>query len=102
MDLANLKFTRTVTVSSDAGQDRTGEIVIGGIDCTNGRYRCNYELRDIPFVKPSVGHISGEDPLQALLLCIWFLRRQMEDAKAYGRCEVWWAEPGDLAGLRMS
>jgi hypothetical protein len=51
-----------------------------------------------PPICPEVATICGEDPLDAFLNAIWFVRKLIQGHKSIGY-QVWWIEEGDDGGL---
>lgn len=91
MDLISgtVVFEREVTVTT-GGLDRAGmlRIVLG----TQGDHSTCISF--IPHVDEHDRKHYGDDQLQALCLCLKYVRMQIELAASQG-VVIWWAEPGD-------
>jgi hypothetical protein len=93
-----LDFSITRELNLDeGGKINTITASIGGIDqMKSGEYACYFE---IPSVSRGRKKIYGEDPVQALTLCLKhvgeLLRLEMESRNV----EIWWAERGDHGGF---
>lgn len=85
------------------GRHRRGKLVIGAPKRKphNGKlaptWACSYAITGIDDVGTE---ICGEDPLDALVNCLRFVRKLIEKHKSIGY-EVWWLEEGDNGCLAL-
>lgn len=79
------------------GEIHDGLITVGGIEKVErlNCWACKWSVSEI---HPKEIASYGEDPLQALNLCILALDKLVRSAEENG-CEIWWLEPGDHCGL---
>lgn len=65
----------------------------------DGDYICHYRIHwpDSVFE----GSAMGLDSLQALLLALSHIRADLESSDAATKGDLYWVEPGDLAGLKL-
>jgi hypothetical protein len=86
---------RTINVRHNGSHVR-GELTVGDIrQLEDGRWACGFF---VPAIAEYPSKIYGDDPLQALTRCLWFLNDLIRKHEADG-WEVWWQHEGDHAGL---
>ena len=90
-----MQLIRQLTIGIN-GVRRRGELRIGDLkECRPGRWACYWS---ITFLGDDPSPIYGEDPLQALTRCLFFLEQFVRGSERDG-VEIWWQSPGDHAGL---
>jgi hypothetical protein len=94
-ELQNAVFVRDITVRH--GEKITpGRITIGGVDRDeHGTWRCHWSVTPL-YARGGVTY--GEDPLQALTLCIEFVDSIIQSAQS-NSVAAWWLTEGDQCRL---
>jgi hypothetical protein len=74
-------------------------VSIGGIErMPGGHYACYWKF---PLYSRKRRKICGEDPMQALLLCLSFLRELIQIEMEYRNVDIWWVKEGDGGGFEL-
>jgi hypothetical protein len=84
-----LKFERNKQIA-------LGKIRIGGIRKIKGAYACSFLF---PFDSEKERHIYGEDPIQALTLCLKTDRALIDSAAGATGMKIWWLDRRDHGGF---
>ena len=95
IDLNKLEFRRELRYRIH-GEYVTGELFVGDIvPRSDGKWLCHWSLS---FVHPEIGVQFGDDPLDALYECLFFVGRLIHGSELDG-LQIWWRIEGDHAGF---
>ena len=96
METIHFPLVRTLHVARE-GRVVQIQMKILGIDrLSDEECACRYSL---PLLAQEEGRIHGCDEIQALELCLLFLRELVANPSGDGSMEVWWSEKGDAGGF---
>jgi hypothetical protein len=92
------EFTFERELHFDKGSEtKTGIVRISGIRQIDNTSACEFH---IPYLlKQKQRSIYGEDSLQAIMLCLRFVRSVIDTAEQVDGMSIWWTEPGDHGGF---
>jgi hypothetical protein len=85
--LKGREFTETFSIQGFSKKNKEGDLD----EC----WVCSCSF---PLLFSQSTNICGEDPLNAFMNCLAFLRRLIQGHKSLGY-EIWWIEEGDDGGL---
>jgi hypothetical protein len=78
---------------------KTSIVSIGGIERMPGGHDACYFK--VPLHSRKRKKIYGEDPMQALLLCLRHVRELIQTEMEHRNVDIWWVKKGDGGGFEL-